>query len=312
MPQLPAFNPATNINESPHVVILGAGASKAALPNGDANGARLPLMMDLVDCLGLRSALITAGFRDDVDFESLYDELATTGSHPSVKREIESKVRSYFEKLQLPESPTLYDYLLLSMRPKDCIATFNWDPFLVKAFLRNREFAPLPKILFLHGNVAIAVCLKDRVKGFSGDICAKCGSPLQPTNLLYPVRRKDYKSDPFIFGEWKELEASLNEGYMLTIVGYAAPATDVEAVDLLLRGWGENPIFELAQVNIVDIKPEEELERTWQRFFCRTHYGTTTDLWTTWLPQDANQRPRRAISERSGRRQSDGRENKEK
>src|SRR5256884_3490625 len=49
---------------------------------------------------------------------------------------------------------------------------------------------------------------------------------------------------------------------MLTIFGYAAPATDVEAVDLLLRGWGDNPTFELAQVNIVDIKPEEELRKT--------------------------------------------------
>src|SRR5256884_1077636 len=70
---------------------------------------------------------------------------------------------------------------------------------------------------------------------------------------------------------------------MLTIFGYAAPATDVEAVDLLLRGWGDNPTFELAQVNIVDIKPEEELRKTWERFLCRTHYGTTANLGTTWL-----------------------------
>lgn len=290
MPRLPAFNPTTSVNESPHVVILGAGASRAAFPNGDTKGISLPLMVDLVDCLELRPALKAAGFRHDVDFEALYDELATTGKYPSLRTEIESKLRSYFEQLQLPDTPTLYDYLLLSMRPKDCIATFNWDPFLANAFLRNREFAPLPTILFLHGNVAIGVCLKDRVKGFTGDVCSKCGGPLQPANLLYPVRRKDYKSDPFIFGEWNELEASLQRGYMLTIFGYAAPATDVEAVDLLLRGWGENPTFELAQVNIVDIKPEEELERTWERFLCRTHYGTTADLWTSWLLQN----PRRS------------------
>jgi hypothetical protein len=283
MPQLPAFNPLTNVNESPHVVILGAGASRAAFPNGDAKGSRLPLMVDLVDCLGLGQTLQAAGFQKTVDFEALYDELATTGLHRSLREEIEAKVWSYFERLQLPDAPTLYDYLLLSMRPKDCVATFNWDPFLANAFLRNREFAPLPKVLFLHGNVAIAVCIKDRVKGFSGDTCSKCGAPLQPTKLLYPVRRKNYKSDPFIFAEWKELEASLQQAYMLTIFGYAAPATDVEAVDLLMRGWGDNPTFELAQVNIVDIKPEEELRKTWQRFLCRTHYGTTADLRTTWL-----------------------------
>lgn len=283
MPRLPAFNPITSVNDSPHVVILGAGASRAAFPTGDAKGMSLPLMVDLVDCLELLPALKAAGFERDLDFEALYDELATTGKHPSLRTEIEIRVRSYFERLQLPETPTLYDYLLLSMRPKDCIATFNWDPFLVKAFLRNREYAPLPRILFLHGNVAIGVCLKDRVKGLVGDTCSKCDGPLQPTNLLYPVRRKDYKSDPFILGEWTELEASLRQGYMLTIFGYAAPATDVEAINLLLRGWGKNPSFELAQVNIVDIKPEEELEKTWQRFLCRTHYGTRPDLWSTWI-----------------------------
>ncbi len=148
MPQLPAFNPLTNVNESPHVVILGAGASRAAFPNGDANGSRLPLMVDLVGCLGLGQAFQAAGFQKTVDFEALYDELATTGMHRSLREEIEAKVWSYFDRLQLPDAPTLYDCLLLSMRPKDCIATFNWDPFLAKAFLRNREFAPLPKILF--------------------------------------------------------------------------------------------------------------------------------------------------------------------
>jgi cyclic nucleotide-binding protein len=30
-----------------------------------------------------------------------------------------------------PELLTLYDHLVLSLRPKDVIATFNWDPFLI-------------------------------------------------------------------------------------------------------------------------------------------------------------------------------------
>ena len=119
MPQLPVFNPLTNVNESPHVVIVGAGASRAAFPNGDANGSRLPLMVDLVDCLGLGQAFQAAGFQKTVDFEALYDELATTGMHRSLREEIEAKVWSYFDRLQLPDAPTLYDYLLLSMRPKD-------------------------------------------------------------------------------------------------------------------------------------------------------------------------------------------------
>lgn len=283
MPRLPAFNPGKKINQSPHVVILGAGASRAAFPNGDAKGRRLPVMADLADCLDLRPTMKTAGFADNADFESIYDELATSNRNPPLKADIESRVRSYFAAMELPETPTLYDYLLLSLRDKDYIATFNWDPFLAKAFIRNRGAWSLPRILFLHGNVEIGLCATDRTKGFIGHNCDKCGAPLQPTKLLYPVRQKNYNADPFIAAEWKELEAALTDGYMLTIFGYGAPATDVEAVDLLLRGWGQNPTFELAEVQIVDIRPSNDLKKTWERFLCRTHYGTTANLWDTWL-----------------------------
>jgi hypothetical protein len=283
MPRLPKFEFHKKVNHSPHVVILGAGASKAAFPDGDAKKRRLPLMADLIDCLGLRDAIRAAGFAGETDFEAIYDELATTDRSPSLRAEVESRVRDYFELMELPESPTLYDYLLLSLREKDYIASFNWDPFLAKAFIRNRDAADLPRILFLHGNVEIGICPADKTKGFKGDNCRKCGAQLQPTKLLYPVRQKDYKSDPFISSEWGELEAALNDGYMLTIFGYGAPATDVEAVDLMVRGWGANPTFELAQVEIIDIKTEEQLEKTWERFLCRTHYSTSTDLWRTRL-----------------------------
>ena len=51
----------------------------------------------------------------------------------------------------------------------------------------------------------------------------------------------------------------------------------------MLRGWGKNPTFELAEVTMVDIKPEAELRKTWKRFLCRTHYGVSADIWETWL-----------------------------
>ena len=79
MPRLPAFDPRKQINHSPHVVILGAGASRAAFPSGDAKKKRLPLLVDLPDCLGLRAAITDAGFLAGADFESVYDELASTG-----------------------------------------------------------------------------------------------------------------------------------------------------------------------------------------------------------------------------------------
>ena len=283
MPRLPAFDVKNSVNHSPHIVILGAGASKAAFPHSEPTGRRVPLMAELADCLDLRSSLKAAGFSDDRDFESIYDELASTNGYAPFTAEIDSRLRSYFEAMVLPEEPTLYDYLLLSLRDKDLIATFNWDPFLARAYVRNREVASLPQIGFLHGNVEIAVCLKDRIKGFHWQPCRTCGQSLQPTRLLYPVRHKNYNSDPLIAGEWSLLKTFLQKGYTLTIFGYGAPSTDVEAVELMSQGWGENPTFELAQVNIVDIKPEDELETTWKRFFCRTHYGIHQTLSGTWL-----------------------------
>ena len=41
----------------PHVVILGAGASLAVFPNGDANGISLPLLYDFIRQLGLEKDL---------------------------------------------------------------------------------------------------------------------------------------------------------------------------------------------------------------------------------------------------------------
>lgn len=41
----------------PHVVIVGAGASRAAFPKGERNGRRLPLMADFCDIVPVESVL---------------------------------------------------------------------------------------------------------------------------------------------------------------------------------------------------------------------------------------------------------------
>lgn len=57
----------------PHVVLLGAGASRAAFPNGDRSGKSIPLMNDLVDVLGLRTLVgqTGQGIANKTDFERL-------------------------------------------------------------------------------------------------------------------------------------------------------------------------------------------------------------------------------------------------
>ena len=108
--------------QRPHVVILGAGASRAACPDGDKNGRRLPVMEDLVSVLRLRDLLTKNGIAGANDnFEVLYSSLYSDTSSSSIAHEIEKAVHDYFSALELPDRPTVYDHLLLSVRKKDAV-----------------------------------------------------------------------------------------------------------------------------------------------------------------------------------------------
>ena len=77
MPKLPNFETTTNTSHSPHVLILGAGASLAALPYGDHYERKLPLMTNLVETINLQSIMEEHGIKyESENFESLYDRLA--------------------------------------------------------------------------------------------------------------------------------------------------------------------------------------------------------------------------------------------
>jgi hypothetical protein len=188
--------------QRPHLVLLGAGASLAAFPNGERSGETLPLMQNLVDVLELQLYLDSLDIEyEDRNFEDVYSELhglPEAGYHLQL---IEQRVAEYFGSLKLPDEPTLYDYLVLSFREKDVIATFNWDPFLWQAANRNYRVAKPPHLLFLHGNVAVGFCARDKKKGQVGAKCSKCDQPFVRSKLLFPVKQKDYSSDPYINSE---------------------------------------------------------------------------------------------------------------
>ena len=65
---------------NPHVVILGAGASLAACPDGDAYGNRLPVMTNLIETTGLSSLLNDRHSNVD-NFESFYSDLVASGKN---------------------------------------------------------------------------------------------------------------------------------------------------------------------------------------------------------------------------------------
>ena len=279
--------------QRPHVVILGAGASLASFPDGDRKGAKLPLMNNLIEVVGLSPILSRYGISapPGANFEDIYSELYPLDADAKVLREIEAQIEGYFSALQLPDHATIYDKLVLSLREKDLIATFNWDPFLYQACYRNRQVARLPRVAYLHGSVAIGYCMEHRKKGSRLAQCSVCHKPLTPSRLLYPIAEKDYTSDPFISAEWSGLKADMQDAFVLTIFGYGAPSSDAAAIALMKAAWGEVKERELEQTEIVDIKEKNELARSWEPFIHTHHCDIAQSFDESWL----GKHPRRTI-----------------
>ena len=192
-------------------------------------------------------------------------------------------VYRYFDSLALTGEPTLYDYLILSLRPKDVIATFNWDPFLIQAARRNPNQDGLPCLLFLHGNVQSGYCAADNVHGVKGAKCSRCGKRFAPSRLLYPTAEKDYDQDPMIRDAWRLLEEAFQKAFMVTVFGYGAPQTDVAAIKALKQAWGSWQNREMEQFEIIDVRDEDELEGTWSAFIHTHHFEIHRDAFNSWI-----------------------------
>lgn len=276
----------------PHVILLGAGASRAALPHGDANGRVLPVMKDFVEVVGLEDLLHEMGVEHESrNIEDIYAELAAV-DHPDLAR-LESAIYRYFDGLRLPDYPTIYDYLVLSVRKPDMIATFNWDPFLIQAIRRNGSRVEEPRLVFLHGNVWVGFCARDKVMGTNRTRCSQCGDVFTPSKLLYPIKKKDYAADEFIAGEWDAFRYNLQQAAFFTIFGYSAPRSDIEAIDAVKAAWGAPEERQFEQIEIIDIRDEDELRATWQPLIHTHHYDVSSSYFDSWLARH----PRRAIDQ---------------
>src|SRR6185369_2043497 len=98
---------------------------------------------------------------------------------------LQQAIRSYFAGMVLPKRATLYDRLLLSLQPRDLVATFNWDPLLFQALWRNRHLAKLPSPVALHGSVALGACRHGHSLGYRWISCNVCHEPYEDVPLLY-------------------------------------------------------------------------------------------------------------------------------
>lgn len=276
--------------QRPHLVLLGAGASRAAFPTGEKNGLKLPLMDDFVETVGRLADYLKECEIDhqEQNFEELYSALYEDSKYDQIRQNIEELVYDYFSGMQLPDKPTLYDHLVLSLTGRDAIATFNWDPLLWQALYRNcnrvgSENLPCP--IYLHGNTATRVCTnhtKIQVYG-RGFVCPKCGKRLQKSKLLYPIKRKDYNTDCFIKSSWNAVKGCLEAAYMLTIFGYGAPSSDVEAINLLSEGWGNKYQRNMEQIELVDVLDEDILRERWDKFIHTHHYRTHNNFYSSMI-----------------------------
>ena len=258
----------------PHLVILGAGASLAACRNGDANGRALPLMNNLLDVVGLRPLFEAYEIEvQDTEFERVYSSLCLDPSKAALRMELEELIRHYFMELQLPDTPTIYDYLVLALREKDAIATFNWDPFLWQAMSRSRRVSSLPQMLFLHGCATLGFCETHCCAGVLEKGCPECHDDYEPVPLLYPVTQKNYTDHPYISSQWRLLQEFLGDALVLTIFGYGAPDTDVEAMDRIRGAWGPQQERQMEEVEIID-RPgcDEQVLRTRWHGLIHTHH----------------------------------------
>lgn len=268
-----------------HTVILGAGATIAAIPNGDRNGKYSSVMNGLFENLGLSSLL------DGIDLntksrniEDIYSELSTKHEYKDVVQQLEKHLYDYFASLELPEEPTIYDLLILSLTKNDVIATFNWDPLLIQAYVRCHEITDnLPHIFCLHGNVAVGYCNAHKEFGVNDTVCPECGDKLRPLNLLYPIANKEYNSNDYIKGCWEATQYILENSYMLTIFGYSAPKSDIAAMNLLRNAWGSPYSRQLEEVSIIDILEEDEVTMKWSDFIYSHHYRYSKDFFSSYL-----------------------------
>lgn len=213
----------------------------------------------------------------------LDDRSATEPACMKAKVELEKVIWRYMAEYKLPEDPTTYDFLVMSLTEKDIIATFNWDPLLVQAIVRAKRYTDnIPQVAFLHGNVAVGFCEEDNIMGNVGMLC-RCGKRLKPMKLLFPIMKKDYSTDIAINKSWKSLSNALEVAYMITIFGYSAPKSDIEAIMMLKKAWGPVDKRNLEEIEIIDVRDEDEVTRSWNEFIHTHHYSYHTNFFTSTL-----------------------------
>lgn len=283
------------LRKRPHLVILGAGATRATIPQNDKNGLEAPVMDNFLETLQLTNLLKDIKLHTtSKNIENIYSELYDRKECNEVRNILEENILKYFRKFQLPDHPTIYDYLILSLRDKDCIASFNWDGLLLQAYNRIRKITDnLPELAFLHGCVSVGVCMDCKwYSPLKNKVCPTCKKSLVPVPILYPVRHKDYTSNIFIKQQWNVLADYISHAGFITIFGYNAPPTDVAAMNILKKEFGANNRF-MDNIEVIELKEKDEVLEKWNYFAERTNWHF--DVHKSFFKSILAEFPRRSI-----------------
>lgn len=140
--------------QRPHVVIVGAGASRAVM------GKSCPTMNEAIEQVGLDRIL--EGFMLETKARILKIYIVSCLDVVMSVKRTDSNGKNFMNIFKCAASIFL-DHLrplILSLTEKDCIVSFNWDSLLIQAYNRVAKITwNRPEILFLHGNVGL-VCAK--------------------------------------------------------------------------------------------------------------------------------------------------------
>ena len=262
----------------PHAVIIGAGATIDSIPNGDKYGKKSAVMNGFIKKLKLESLFEKVKIHTNSDnLEDIYSELDKRGKEcADIKKKLEDTIWQYFHEMKLPDEPTKYDLLVLSLTRKDCIASFNWDPLLLEAYNRAKKITDnRPELLFLHGNVLAGYCEHCKRNGPTVRNCDGCNKPFTPSPLLYPVSKKSYEDNIFIKDQWHQFENYLSRAALLTIYGYSAPKTDKAAIRVLKQAFTKiKGVHTFDYIEIIDKVGcnHDEIAEKWKSFFKQVNY----------------------------------------
>jgi hypothetical protein len=240
---------------------------------------------ELPTVLELRDILSKEDYKKaTVNYEEFFTEIVHRNDKDLIDK-LEQRTWDYFSAIKIQNTITLYDKLVLALRPKDTIISFNWDPLLPYAYRRNGFLRTLPALWFLHGNVLNGYCPEHMRIGWNDDKCSVCKKPLIRTPLLHPVFEKDYESHSVLSESWRHFDHELMDSYFLTIFGYSAPESDKAARLRIHKMLDKNRRKNLAQLELVDINYDYLIKSTYKELYKTMHVSLFKSINSSWIMQ---------------------------